>query len=154
MVSWILGTLLGAAVLTAAGGIGAGEKKEGSGALGTAPGKEPSANADRPVGSEVDFRKLVGQWKRTDRDFRIVIQRIDADGRMDAAYLNPRPINIALAEAFQEGETVKIYIVLWDEGYAGGTYELTYLLKRDALSGTYYPPTTGKRFPVVFTRAR
>ena len=75
MVSWILGTLLGAAILTAAGGIGAGEKKEGSGALGTAPGKEPSANADRPVGSEVDFRKLVGQWKRTDRDFRIVRAR-------------------------------------------------------------------------------
>ena len=140
--------------MTAAGGLGAGEKKAGSGALVTAPGKEPSANADRPAGSGVDFRKLVGQWKRTDRDFRIVIQRIDADGRMDAAYINPRPINISLAEAFQEGDTVKIYIVLWDEGYAGGTYELTYLLKRDALSGTYHPPTTGKRFPVVFTRTR
>ncbi len=150
----ILGSLLFLTALLSAGLIWGEEKKAGAEGPFSAPAKAPSAEVRQPAKAPFDFRRLIGQWKRTDGNYVIEIRSIDANGRMEAVYTNPRPINISLAEAFREADSAKVYIVLWDQGYPGTTYELTYLPKKDALSGACYLLPTGKRLPVVFTRTR
>ena len=46
-----------------------------------------------------DFAALKGRWFRTDGDYVVEIQNVGADGQMQAAYYNPKPINVSRAEA-------------------------------------------------------
>ena len=50
-------------------------------------------------GASGDFDKLSGRWLRPDGGYVLEIRSADASGKIDAAYLNPRPISIAKAEA-------------------------------------------------------
>ena len=45
-----------------------------------------------------DFHKLIGRWLRPDGGYVIDIRKIHADGKMDAGYYNPQPINVSRAE--------------------------------------------------------
>jgi hypothetical protein len=78
------------------------------------------------------------------------IRSIDPTGRMDARYYNPRPINVAHAEASKKDGTKKVFIVLQDKGYPGATYKLNYLPKENVLAGSYFQPTAAQTFSVVF----
>jgi hypothetical protein len=49
--------------------------------------------------SAADFRPLIGRWQRTDGGYVIEIKRVATDGTMQAAYFNPRPINVSRATA-------------------------------------------------------
>lgn len=56
-------------------------------------------------------------------DVRAQIE-IEAQGKMAAAYFNPRPINVSRAEAAQEGTTTKVFIELRDINYPGATVSI------------------------------
>jgi hypothetical protein len=73
---------------------------------------------------------------------------------MDAAYLNPRPINVSKAQATREGATVRVFVELRAPNYPGSTYTLTYDSKRDELYGVYYQAVEGRTFDVVFARIK
>jgi hypothetical protein len=73
---------------------------------------------------------------------------------MDAAYYNPRPINVSKAQATQEAATLKVFIELRDTGYPGSTYTLIYDPKNDRLGGVYYQAAMGQRFDVIFVRSK
>jgi hypothetical protein len=91
---------------------------------------------------------------RPDGGYILSVKDIDAGGKMDAAYYNPRPINVSKAQATQEGTTLKVFIELRDTGYPGSTYTLIYDPKTDRLGGVYYQSAIGQRFDVIFVRSK
>ena len=42
----------------------------------------------------VEFQKLIGRWLRPDGGYILEISHISSDRKMEAAYFNPRPINV------------------------------------------------------------
>jgi len=77
---------------------------------------------------------------------------VESDGRIDAAYFNPRPINVARAEASRDGEKVLVFVELRDVNYPGSTYTLTYEPATDLLRGVYFQAAMGASFEVFFQR--
>ena len=96
------------------------------------------------------FQPLIGRWRRPDGGYVIEVRGIDADGKIDAGYFNPRPINVARAEASRDVDGLKVFIELRDVGYPGATYSLNYNPSQNVLEGLYYQPTAGQTFEVVF----
>ncbi|BBO74846.1 hypothetical protein DSCW_22630 [Desulfosarcina widdelii] len=99
-----------------------------------------------------DFRPLKGQWQRTDGGYVIDIRSVAPDGRMDAAYYNPRTVNVHRAQASTVKGYLKTEIELRDSGYPGSTYTLLYQPDKDALMGIYYQAAYGQTYEVVFIR--
>jgi hypothetical protein len=100
------------------------------------------------------FEKLEGRWRRADGGYVLDIRKVHPDGAMDAAYLNPRPINVSKAQATRDGATVRVFVELRAPNYPGSTYTLTYDSKRDELYGVYYQAVEGRNFDVVFARMK
>jgi hypothetical protein len=73
---------------------------------------------------------------------------------LPATYLNPRPINVARAEATREGSALKVFVELRAPDYPGSTYTLTYDRKRDQLEGVYYQAVLRQSFDVSFVRLK
>jgi hypothetical protein len=142
----LLVTIAALAALAAAYIFGWGRSPSSSGP-GTA--KNPSAAAEK-----VDLPRLIGDWVRPDGGYVISIRRIASDGRVEAAYLNPRPINVSRAEVSVVGDTATLFIELRDAGYPGSTYELSYDPRSDRLAGVYFQAAMGQRFDVVFVRKK
>ncbi len=148
-----LGAIFLAAVLVAGVLSGCGKKD-------TAPAPVPppvvvsatnqpsSAAAPKP-----EFQKLKGKWLRPDGGYIIEIKSVEGDGKLEAAYLNPKPIHVAKAEASLDGATVKVFIELRDVNYPGSTYKLNYVPENDQLSGIYYQALQQQSFEVVFVRS-
>jgi hypothetical protein len=82
------------------------------------------------------------------------ILAVDPSGKIDGAYLNPRPINIAKAEATRDGSTVKVFVELRAPNYPGSTYTLTYDQEHDQLRGIYFQAVQQQRFDVFFVRMK
>jgi hypothetical protein len=109
--------------------------------------------ATAPAPAAVKGAKLIGRWLRPDGGYVLEVRAVDgASGRMEAAYLNPRPIHVGQAEAKEEGGKLTVFVELQDVGYPGSTYRLTYLPQVDQLIGTYYQPTADQTFDVEFVR--
>jgi len=100
------------------------------------------------------FQKLQGRWQRTDGGYIIDIRGVDAAGKLTAAYFNPRPINVAKAEASMGGDTLRVFIELRDVNYPGSTYQLTYEVAADRLKGTYYQAALRESYDVDFARLK
>ena len=100
------------------------------------------------------FEKLEGRWRRADGGYVLDIRKVRPDGAMDAAYLNPRSINVSKAQATRDGVTVRVFVELRAPNYPGSTYTLTYDSKRDELYGVYYQAVEGRSFDVVFARIK
>jgi hypothetical protein len=98
------------------------------------------------------FEKLKGRWERPDGGYIIEVRSVESGGRMSAAYFNPRPINVARAEASQDGGAVKVFIELRDVNYPGSTYSLTYDTADDSLKGIYFQAALKQTFDVCFIR--
>lgn len=112
--------------------------------------KSPTVEKAAPV----EFRRLEGKWVRPDGGYVLEIRSIDPSGKMNAAYLNPRPINISLAQASREGDNLKVAVELRDTNYPGSLYELTYDPASDSLVGIYFQATQQQQFEVNFTRMK
>ncbi len=99
------------------------------------------------------FQKLKGKWRRTDAEYLLDIKNVDDSGKLDASYLNPKPINISKAQASQQGANVNVTIELRDELYPGSTYNLTYDSNTGTLIGNYYHAGLKQNFEVQFVKA-
>jgi hypothetical protein len=118
--------------------------------------RQAGAQSPGPPATEIKagFDRLQGRWLRPDGGYVIEIKAIDANGKMVAAYFNPRPINVSQAEAVLEGATVKVFIELRDVNYPGATYHLTYDSEKDQLRGVYFQPALQQSFNVAFVRMK
>jgi len=121
--------------------------KESPGAAG---GKEPVAKG----GDVAAFAPLKGRWVRQDGDYMIEIKSIAPDGKMEAGYFNPRPIHVGKAEAESREGSVRIYVLLADQGYPGSNYKLRYESGSDTLQGSYHQAASGETFSVIFDRLK
>ncbi|MCW5554566.1 MAG: hypothetical protein KIS67_20700 [Verrucomicrobiae bacterium] len=91
---------------------------------------------------------------RPDGGYILEIRSVALGGKLDAAYLNPRPINVAKAEASQAGADLKVFIELRDVNYPGSTYTLTYDPGQDQLTGTYFQAVARETYDVSFVRMK
>ena len=131
----------------AAGDIGSAETEP-------VPEVPPEPRGAKPAVSSgyVSFGKLQGSWVRTDGSYAIEVRNVADDGKMVAAYFNPRPIRVAEAKASREGDKLKVFIELRDVGYPACTYRLDYNPQNDSLEGIYYQAALGQNYEVVFLR--
>lgn len=116
--------------------------------------ESPGEAASAATGAKSEFRSLIGRWQRTDSNYAIEVKSIDANGKTEAAYFNPRPINVARAEAFREGDSVKLTIELRDAGYPGCIYKLTFDKAKDQLVGTYFQAAMNETYEIAFARTK
>jgi hypothetical protein len=100
------------------------------------------------------FDMLNGRWRRPDGGYLLEIRSVDASGKIDAVYRNPKPINIAKAEATRDGSTVKVFVELRAPNYPGSTYTLAYDAQQDQLRGIYFQAVQQQSFNVEFARMK
>jgi hypothetical protein len=100
------------------------------------------------------YRKVQGRWQRGAGDYVIDIREVEAGGKLTVVYLNPRPINVAKAEASMAGGTLKVFVELRDVNYPGSIYQLTYDPAADRLRGTYFQAALRETYEVEFTRLK
>jgi hypothetical protein len=100
------------------------------------------------------FEKLKGRWLRDTGGYVIEVRSVGPGGKVDAAYFNPRSINVGKAEASMQGSQVSLVVELRDVNYPGSTYTLAYDAKTDRLVGRYFQAATGQTFEVYFVRMR
>lgn len=98
------------------------------------------------------FQELKGRWVRLDGNYGLQIINIEASGKMEAAYFNPRPINVSQAEAKDKEGKLEVFVKLDDRGYPGSTYTLAYDPKRDELRGVYFHAGLQRSYNVTFVR--
>jgi hypothetical protein len=115
--------------------------------------QQPSATVPAaPPSAESAFDKLPGRWVRLQGGYVITIRAVDADGKLDASYANPRPLPFHAAVASRDGNAVKLFFELRAGGYNGSTYTLSYDAANDRLTGVYDQVVVKQKFDVVFAR--
>ena len=132
-------------VLLKRGGLG------GTGSSPPSPSSHPGVAAPTAAPS---FQILHGRWLRRDGGYILDIRDIDARGKLNAVYLNPRPITVARAEATRHSSTLHVFVELRAPGYPGSTYTLIYDAQRDQLAGEYFQAALQQRFDVAFVRMK
>lgn len=119
-------------------------------AAGTAAAPTAPTAASQPV--QIGPGQLIGRWLRPDGGYVLEIRSAAADGRLDAGYFNPGPINVARAETSWENGKLKAFVELRDVNYPGSTYTLYYQTAPERLTGFYYQAALGQTFEVEFVR--
>jgi hypothetical protein len=102
----------------------------------------------------IDFQALKGRWLRPDGGYVLDIRNVDPEGRIDAAYFNPRPINVSRAGVSRQGDGMNVFVELRDTGYPGCTYTMVYNPQEDSLKGVYYQAEIQESFEIVFVRMK
>jgi hypothetical protein len=100
------------------------------------------------------FGVLPGRWVRVQGGYVITINSVDADGRIDASYANPRPLPFHKAFATSDGSSLKLVFELRAPGYDGSTYTLHYDAANDRLTGVFDQVVARQKFEVVFVRGK
>lgn len=113
------------------------------------PTAAPTAPPALPV---AEFGRLQARWLRPDGGYVLEIRSVSPEGKVDASYLNPRPIRVARAEALREGGVLTLFVELRDVNYPGSTYKLVYDPARDVLAGLYFQAMQQQTFDVEFVR--
>jgi hypothetical protein len=103
---------------------------------------------------KADKQQLVGRWVRPDGGYVLELKGIGKDGSLQAAYFNPRPINVSRAELSRKDGKITVFIELRDVNYPGSTYNLHYDPKTDRLTGTYFQALQRQLFEVEFERTK
>jgi hypothetical protein len=106
--------------------------------------------AAQTIGSP--YAVLAGRWVRPDGGYTLYIRAVDAGGRIEASYANPRPLPFERAWAALDGTTLKLQFELRAGGYAGSTYTLRYNAASDTLDGEYFQAVARQTYPVRFHR--
>ncbi len=109
---------------------------------GSAPTSAPATAAD--------YSPLVGKWQRSDGDYIIEILSAAPDGKLEAKYYNPGPINVGKAMGMIDGGKLTALVELRDVNYPGSTYRLRHDVNK--MTGEYFQATQGETFQVEFTR--
>jgi len=113
--------------------------------------KEPSESVLTSA-KTINKNLLVGNWLRTDSDYRIQISKVNENFTLEANYFNPNPINVGGASWQESSGSLKIIVELRDVNYPGSTYTLNYLPAKDILAGDYYQAVEDLTFYVEFSR--
>jgi len=97
-------------------------------------------------------KKLLGRWLRTDGGYVLELKGADVSGVVQAAYYNPKPINVSRAIWMQGAQGLQVMVELNDVGYPGATYVLSHDAQTDRLVGQYNQPAMQQSFDIEFLR--
>jgi hypothetical protein len=115
--------------------------------------RPPAADAPKAAPKTED-KRLIGHWLMPDGEYILEINGIEKNGTLNAAYYNPRPINVFRAEFSRKDGALVVYIELRDVNYPGSKYNLKYDPKSDRLIGTYFQAVQGETYDVEFSWSR
>jgi hypothetical protein len=149
--------LAAAAVLAAVGILAVWRLRGERAAASASPALPAPPAASDPAATSPEappLQKLVGRCRRSDYDYVIDIRGVAPDGRLDARYLNPNPINVSRAEAKRENGRLTLLVEMRDRNYPGSYYTLVYDPGGDTLSGVYHHLGLQQEFEVAFSRSR
>jgi len=104
--------------------------------------------------SEVQVSKLAGRWVRPDGGYVLELKDPSSNGKIKAAYYNPRPINVSKAEWQSKDGYSSVFVELRDTNYPGSTYTLAYNPATDSLVGIYFQAALQQQFEVKFERQK
>jgi hypothetical protein len=124
----------------------------GAAAARTTPAPAVVAEPAAAVSAKTDFKALVGRWVRMDTPYVIEIRSASDDGTLEAAYYNPRSINVSVAKAREKNGKLEVFVELRDINYPGSYYRLTYDRATDLLRGVYFQAVMRQNFNVAFRR--
>jgi hypothetical protein len=99
-------------------------------------------------------KQLEGRWVREEGGYVLVLQDIKPDGSMRAFYLNPRSINVHVADWKFEDDRLFLYVEMRDVNYPGSNYTLMYRAANDTLWGSYYQAVQKQTLKVHFVRGK
>jgi len=116
------------------------------------PTGEPAGPVAASPPEQVSPDRLTGRWLRPDGGYVIEIRSAQTNGVLDAAYFNPRPINVSRAEWRRDSGRLRVFIELRDANYPGSTYTLHYAPQQDRLVGDYFQAVQQQTFDVEFVR--
>ena len=108
----------------------------------------------KPKLEQNDYRRIAGKWLRPDGGYVLELSNVKPEGKLKAAYFNPRPINVAKAEWRRVDERIQVFVELRDVNYPGSTYTLIYDPEQDRLNGYYYQAVVKGTFDVFFIRKK
>jgi len=120
-------------------------------AVGCSPTGNGDAAAEKVFSAKTE--PLVGRWVRPDGGYTLMVSRGEPEGRLRASYFNPNPIRVSAVRASVDGDAVKLFVELNDEGYPGCTYNLTYDKAKDQLVGVYFQAAMQESYKISFERA-
>ena len=103
---------------------------------------------------QVDPAKLTGRWQRPDGGYLLELTGIGPEGLVNAAYFNPRPINVSSSGWRRKDGQLELFVKLRDVNYPGSTYRLVYQSEKDRLYGIYFQAALGQMFEVEFVRIK
>lgn len=127
-----------------------GRADSGSAHTSSPPSTARSPDTPQNRAPDGDLQALVGEWRRPDGGYVLQIRSVAADGTVEAAYFNPRPISVSMARASSLQGAATLFVEFDDVNYRGSTYELVHVPERNLLHGTYYQAAFGQTFEVVF----
>lgn len=96
--------------------------------------------------------KLLGRWVRSDGGYVLELRNPDSSGKLEAKYLNPKPINVSRAIWMRGGQGLQVAVELNDVGYPGATYVLSHDVQTDRLVGQYTQPQMQQTYEIEFIR--
>ena len=105
-----------------------------------------------PKSAQTDYGRIAGKWLRPDGGYVLGLSDVKPEGKLKAAYFNPRPINVAKAVWRSMDDRIQVVVELRDVNYPGSTYTLIYDPEQDRLNGYYYQAALKGTFDVVFVR--
>jgi hypothetical protein len=118
------------------------------------PVSAESGKDGRPNPTKTDYGRIEGKWLRPDGGYVLELSNVKSEGKMKAAYFNPRPINVGKAEWRSMEDRIQVFVELQDVNYPGSTYMLVYDPEHDRLIGYYYQAVTKGTFEVIFVRKK
>ena len=111
-----------------------------------------SGKDGRAKRAQTDYGRIEGKWLRPDGGYVLELSDVKSEGKLKAAYFNPRPINVGKAEWRSMDDRIQVFVELQDVNYPGSTYTLIYDPEHDRLNGFYYQAVVKGTFDVVFVR--
>ena len=103
---------------------------------------------------QAGLNRMTGKWLRPDGGYVLELRDAKPDGRLKAAYFNPRPIHVAKAEWRSMAGRFQVFVELRDVNYPGSTYTLIYDAEKDRFEGYYYQAAMKQTFDVIFERTK
>ena len=123
----------------------------------SAPAVESKAAKADPVpdaGAPAEVQRMLGRWLRSDGTYVLELRGADRSGIVQAAYFNPKSINVSRSIWLRGAEGTQVVVELNDTGYPGATYVLGLASDGDRLVGKYNQPQMGQSFDVEFIRQK
>jgi uncharacterized protein (DUF2147 family) len=115
-----------------------------------APVSAGDAKSSALKAAQAEPNPMAGKWLRPDGGYVLQLSDVKTDGKLKAAYFNPRPINVAKAEWRSIAGRTQVFVELRDVNYPGSTYTLIYDPEKDRFEGYYYQAVMKQTFDVFF----